>query len=176
MGTFHRAFLQAHATQNPPFLCYNSFIMTTKEISLCKNFHCLGPACPRNCCRGWHIPVDDATVDRYKSLPGTEGRSVRSFLTRRRGLIVFRRIFGTCPFLNSDRLCQFQANGVEMRVEESLTKYLLGFDYKIATEEDWTAEYDGLTIAIRAVKDLEEALQMKRPYNQQFYDLAVMLS
>lgn len=111
MGTFHRAFLQAHATQNPPFLCYNSFIMTTKEISLCKNFHCLGPACPRNCCRGWHIPVDDATVDRYKSLPGTEGRSVRSFLTRRRGLIVFRRIFGTCPFLNSDRLCQFQANG-----------------------------------------------------------------
>ena len=85
--------------------------MTTKEISLCKNFHCLGPACPRNCCRGWHIPVDDATVDRYKSLPGTEGRSVRSFLTRRRGLIVFRRIFGTCPFLNSDRLCQFQANG-----------------------------------------------------------------
>ena len=24
--------------------------------------------------------------------------------------------------------------------------------------------------------DLEEALQMKRPYNQQFYDLAVMLS
>ena len=53
---------------------------------------------------------------------------------------------------------QFKANGVEMRVEESLAKYLLGFDYKIATEEDWTAEYDGLTIAIRAVKDLEEAI------------------
>ena len=28
----------------------------------------------------------------------------------------------------------------------------------------------------RKMKDLEEALQMKRPYNQQFYDLAVMLS
>ena len=83
----------------------------TKEISLCENFHCLGPDCPRNCCKGWHIPVDDATAARYQALPGIEGRSVRSFLTKRRGLVVFRRVFGTCPFLNSDRLCQFQANG-----------------------------------------------------------------
>ena len=52
----------------------------------------------------------------------------------------------------------FTANRVEMRVDESLTKYLLGFDYKVASEEDWTAEYDDLIVAIRPVKDLDEAI------------------
>ena len=55
---------------------------------------------------------------------------------------------------------QFAANGVEMRVEKGLEKYLIGFDYKIATEDDWTAEYDGLVIAIRSVKDMDEAIAM----------------
>ena len=53
---------------------------------------------------------------------------------------------------------QFAANGVEMRVEKGLEKYLIGFDYKIASEDDWTAEYDGLVIAIRSVKDMDEAI------------------
>ena len=55
---------------------------------------------------------------------------------------------------------QFAANGVEMRVEKGLEKYLIGFDYKAASEEDWTAEYDGLVIAIRSVKDMDEAIEI----------------
>ena len=55
---------------------------------------------------------------------------------------------------------QFAANGVEMRVEKGLEKYLIGFDYKTASEEDWTAEYDGLVIAIRSVKDMDEAIEI----------------
>ena len=55
---------------------------------------------------------------------------------------------------------QFAANGVEMRVEKGLEKYLIGFDYKTASEEDWTAEYDGLVIAIRSVKDMDEAIDI----------------
>ena len=55
---------------------------------------------------------------------------------------------------------QFAANGVEMRVEKGLEKYLIGFDYKTASEEDWTAEYDGLIIAIRSVKDMDEAIEI----------------
>ena len=55
---------------------------------------------------------------------------------------------------------QFAANGVEMRVEKGLEKYLIGFDYKTATEDDWTAEYDGLVIAIRSVKDMDEAIEI----------------
>lgn len=55
---------------------------------------------------------------------------------------------------------QFAANGVEMRVEKGLEKYLIGFDCKTASEEDWTAEYDGLIIAIRSVKDMDEAIDI----------------
>ncbi len=55
---------------------------------------------------------------------------------------------------------QFAANGVEMRVEKGLEKYLIGFDYKTASEDDWTAEYDGLVIAIRSVKDMDEAIEI----------------
>ena len=55
---------------------------------------------------------------------------------------------------------QFAANGVEMRVEKGLEKYLIGFDYKTASEDDWTAEYDGLVIAIRSVKDMDEAIDI----------------
>ncbi len=55
---------------------------------------------------------------------------------------------------------QFAANGVEMRVEKGLEKYLIGFDCKTASEDDWTAEYDGLVIAIRSVKDMDEAIDI----------------
>lgn len=54
---------------------------------------------------------------------------------------------------------KFAENGVEMRVEDGLGKYLIGFDFKTATEEDWTAEYDDLIIAIRTVKDMDEAIE-----------------
>lgn len=52
----------------------------------------------------------------------------------------------------------FVANGVRMKVDERLSKYLIGFDYEVATEEDWYAEYDDLIIAIREVADLGEAI------------------
>ena len=52
----------------------------------------------------------------------------------------------------------YAANGVEMRVAPEVEKYLLGFDYVKATEDDWTAEYDDLIIAIRIVKDTQEAI------------------
>ena len=50
------------------------------------------------------------------------------------------------------------ANGVEVRIQDGLQKYLVGFDVKVATDEDWYAEYDDLIIAIRTVKDVDEAI------------------
>lgn len=48
----------------------------------------------------------------------------------------------------------FVANNVKMKVDERLTKYLVGFDYELATDDDWGAEYDDLVIAIRQVSGL----------------------
>ena len=50
------------------------------------------------------------------------------------------------------------ANGVEVRVQDGLQKYLVGLDVKVATEDDWYAEYDDLVIAVRTVKDVDEAI------------------
>ena len=51
----------------------------------------------------------------------------------------------------------YAQHGVEMRIAPGLEKYLVGFDTVPATDEDWTAEYDDLVIAIRTVKDVKEA-------------------
>lgn len=85
--------------------------MITKQHALCQKFHCLAGKCPRNCCKGWQIPVDDATVERYKALSGKEGARIRHRLTKRRGLVVMRKRFGRCPFLTKEHLCSFQVEG-----------------------------------------------------------------
>jgi glutamate-5-semialdehyde dehydrogenase len=52
----------------------------------------------------------------------------------------------------------YVSNGVEVRVQDGLQKYLVGFDVKVATEDDWYAEYDDLIISVRTVKGVEEAV------------------
>ena len=49
-------------------------------------------------------------------------------------------------------------NGVEVRIQDGLQKYLVGFDVKVATDDDWYAEYDDLVIAIRVVKGVKDAV------------------
>ena len=78
---------------------------------LYEKFHCLAGDCPTSCCKGWVLPVDDEAYERYEKLEGLYGRHVRSHITKHKGIRVIRRQLGRCPFLNSDKLCQFQANG-----------------------------------------------------------------
>ena len=83
----------------------------TKALSLVKSFSCAAGKCPHNCCRGWQIPVDEETENNFNEMPGVRGRHLRFFLTKFRGDTVIKKIMGRCPFINSDRLCQFEANG-----------------------------------------------------------------
>ncbi len=88
---------------------------TTVYISdLYEKFHCLADKCPNSCCKGWVLPVDDETYDRYKNLTGSYGRHVRSHVAKHPkhpDMRIIKRQFGRCPFWNSDKVCQFQANG-----------------------------------------------------------------
>lgn len=88
-------------------------MMKTYEHSLCKFYKCLASECPGHCCRGWQVPVDDMTYEKYRLLKGTFGRHVRSFVKKKADPKVFRRFFGVCPFFTSDRLCMFQWSGDE---------------------------------------------------------------
>ena len=80
-------------------------------LEIYKKFHCLGPDCPQSCCKGWQIPVEDATFKKYVMLPGAYGRHVRSNVSESRDLHYIKKQFGVCPFVNSDKHCQFQDNG-----------------------------------------------------------------
>lgn len=84
-----------------------------RELEILRDFTCLADRCPETCCRGWHIAVDEKTMERYENLSGIYGKHVRTFV-KKSDPPVFRRIFGVCPFFNSDRLCQFQQNGQEL--------------------------------------------------------------
>ncbi|MCR4673574.1 MAG: flagellin lysine-N-methylase, partial [Lachnospiraceae bacterium] len=78
---------------------------------LYEKFHCMADKCPTSCCKGWVLPVDDETYKKYEHLPGLVGRHIRFHISKIKGVRVIRRQFGRCPFLNSDKMCQFQAGG-----------------------------------------------------------------
>ncbi|MBQ4373659.1 MAG: flagellin lysine-N-methylase [Lachnospiraceae bacterium] len=84
--------------------------MKTNVISFYHEFHCLAGACPHSCCRGWQIPVDEATYQRYQSLKGLRGYSLRRHIKRGEPHVI-RPVLFRCPFENSDHLCQHQCNG-----------------------------------------------------------------
>lgn len=83
----------------------------TRALSLVKGFLCAAGNCPHNCCRGWQIPVDEETEENFRKMPGVRGRHLNYFLTKFRGDTVIKKVLGRCPFINSDHLCQFEANG-----------------------------------------------------------------
>ena len=44
------------------------------------NFKCIADKCKDNCCIGWEIDVDDATLEKYESLEGASGDAIRATL------------------------------------------------------------------------------------------------
>lgn len=67
----------------------------------------------------------------------------------------------------------FSGHGVRMRIDGELGKYLLGFDYDLATEEDWYAEYDDLVIAVKAVDGIDEAVDFINSHGSHHTDAII---
>ncbi|MDE7266222.1 MAG: flagellin lysine-N-methylase [Lachnospiraceae bacterium] len=84
--------------------------MKIKQISILKQFHCTGAACPSNCCRGWKIPIDDDAYEKYITEKGFFGFVLRCFLVKKEELTSFRcsKRHYRCPFWGLDRLCGLQ--------------------------------------------------------------------
>lgn len=82
-----------------------------------ERFRCLGPDCEDNCCHGWVVSVDRATLAKYRALPPG---SLRSQLDASipigqpgdgepalSGAASMRMLpSGECPFLTQERLCR----------------------------------------------------------------------
>lgn len=68
-------------------------------------FRCMAGACRHNCCIGWEIDIDDASLSRYRAMPGALGERIRSHIalsdTPHFELTKDER----CPLLNANGLC-----------------------------------------------------------------------
>ena len=78
-----------------------------------KAFRCIGSECEDTCCRGWEVPIDKPTYEKYKSTPGLQPVLQQLVLITsnptdsHHAHIQLTPSF-TCPFLAADRLCSIQ--------------------------------------------------------------------
>jgi lysine-N-methylase len=87
----------------------------TARPSYAAAFECIGASCEDTCCKGWPIPLDQATYKQYRSFP--EDR-LGSVVTQYVKIAVnappshFAKIAqaasGACPFFNADHMCDIQ--------------------------------------------------------------------
>jgi len=85
-----------------------------------EQFHCIGPACEDTCCIGWTVAIDQATFEKYQTVPAGPLRELLDANVLRmpnkpdgspptayahiRMALPERR----CPLLNEQHLCQIQ--------------------------------------------------------------------
>ena len=71
------------------------------------SFRCLAGKCPRSCCIGWEVEVDDDTAAAYADIPGSLGNELRTHLTTdAEGALCFPLDGARCPFLDNEGLCR----------------------------------------------------------------------
>ena len=80
--------------------------MKTVMPDSCLNFACIAGDCRHSCCVGWEIDIDDASLARYRTVPGAMGQRLQSAMEVADGAAHFRLTKEErCPFLNQDGLC-----------------------------------------------------------------------
>ena len=83
-----------------------------------EDFRCLAGACPHSCCEAWEVVLDEATVKRYRALPGPLGDKLRAAMEQREEEVCFPLRGGRCPFWDTDNLCEIhKALGAEATSE-----------------------------------------------------------
>lgn len=75
-------------------------------------FSCIGSKCSETCCTGWKIIIDNETYDKYQQIEGEFGiKLINSIAVDAKNQKVFTlNKEGSCPFLNSNHLCDIYIN------------------------------------------------------------------
>lgn len=70
-------------------------------------FRCLAGSCPRSCCIGWEVEIDEDTAAAYAAVPGSLGDELRRSLQwDSDGALCFPLNGARCPFLDDENLCR----------------------------------------------------------------------
>jgi lysine-N-methylase len=104
-----------------------------------ERFRCTGSACEDTCCKGWTVPLDQATFDRYQALPPSPlkvlvEQSVERVLPgpgslsgTAGGKPIYGRIrmnaANECPLLTADQLCSVQKELGEAMLSPTCATY-----------------------------------------------------
>ena len=99
-----------------------------------EKFRCIGPACEDSCCAGWNVDIDQATYEKYQTIPAGPLRVLidANIVRTQEGPDGkqppgFARIKMTpsmqCPFHNAERLCQIQVEHGETYLSQTCAGY-----------------------------------------------------
>jgi glutamate-5-semialdehyde dehydrogenase len=78
---------------------------------------------------------------------------------------------GIAPFFFPLAIAELRERGVELRVSENALEFIP--DAVVAQEEDWYTEYLDLILAVKVVKDLEEAIAHINKYGSRHSEAIV---
>ena len=70
------------------------------------DFKCIAGECKHNCCIGWEIDIDDATLEKYKCHKGELQKKLQSSIALKPTAHFILDENERCPFLNNDNLCE----------------------------------------------------------------------
>ncbi len=70
------------------------------------NFVCIADKCPKSCCIGWQIVIDETSLHKYKDTSGEFAPLLQQGIDY--GEKCFRQNAGRCAMLRSDGLCDLQ--------------------------------------------------------------------
>ncbi len=79
--------------------------MPTYAPDYYKDFACKAEACKHNCCIGWEIDIDPASLSRYAREGGEMGARLASHIAKAPCAHFIQNADGRCPFLNAQNLC-----------------------------------------------------------------------
>lgn len=94
------------------------------------SFRCIGPECEESCCRGWRVSIDKKTYQKYRNCPDLNLKAkLQKCVTRNRSNpddYAYARMKleeGSCPMLDSDKLCILQRTLGEDYLSITCTTY-----------------------------------------------------
>jgi lysine-N-methylase len=99
-----------------------------------ERFRCIGSACEDSCCIGWSVPIDQATYEKYQTIPAGPLRAAIDIHIRpaassaadsNPGQFASVRMPASqqCPFLTEDRLCRIQSDHGEAFLSTTCATY-----------------------------------------------------